>query len=135
MTKQGFDSTMQRLRSAFGEKFYNNERTLAIWQNVKGFDDESFQKAANRLINTMRQPPLPKEVYDAVRQTTGQEAETNNYNCAVCKGIGTISATKIGTNHAPFSFRCPERCEASIYNVSKFIPEWTTSRSATFDLI
>ncbi len=68
MNREFFNSQMVKIRSAYGDKFYNEQRIIAIWKLLQHLEDETFSRVCNKLINAYRIPPLPKDFVDTARE-------------------------------------------------------------------
>lgn len=122
MNTQEFDAEMRRIGDTFGKKNYDLARTEMIWGFVREMEAKQFKSIVNHLIGSSRRAPLPVDFKEAAaaerRNSTGaRDALSSDIKCSCCKDVGTIQAWRRGVRfkHAStFSFRCPERCEASL---------------------
>lgn len=67
MTLKHFSLQIQRLKNAFGEKSYVDEKTQLIWQVVKDLSEEWFSKSISNLIANSRHAPLPVDIMELAR--------------------------------------------------------------------
>lgn len=61
-----FQTQMQRLKAAFGEKGYTEERIKLIWQYVEKMNDLKLEKWVSHFIATSRTAPLPADFLELV---------------------------------------------------------------------
>lgn len=58
MTKPCFEIQIKRLCETFGDKYYQPHRLTLFWQALNTYQDQQFERAVTRCIQTERAAPL-----------------------------------------------------------------------------
>ena len=66
MLESEFNSGISRLKKAFGDKPFNDERTRLLWKRFGRDDPGVFQDAVDYMILSYRQPPLVNDFGHAI---------------------------------------------------------------------
>lgn len=106
MKYEKFEAQTKRLRSAYTDKAFNNERIKLIWSHVKNRDATWFERLVDRVIEKERYAPMPGYFAEEARKFRPDEkAEGQSWGCLKCKeGNGIL--LKYSNTGSPWAFRC-----------------------------
>lgn len=68
MTPTEFGQQIERLTRAFGQGFYNKERTDLIWRVVGELEAKWLSKIVDQMIASFRQAPLPNDFREVAQR-------------------------------------------------------------------
>lgn len=72
MTPEVFEREMVRLRAAYGDKGYPDDRVKLIWNAVKKMPDVWMENTVNRFIGNMRNSPVLEDFNQRVEAFNNQ---------------------------------------------------------------
>ncbi len=100
-----FDSNIEKLKEVFGDRYFTDSRKQLIWESVKDLSDDWFRNKTDFILSTFKNPPLPFDFREMVRQEhlkSGSAPERIG-ECKKCDGYGSYLKE---VNGYKFGFRC-----------------------------
>lgn len=114
MTLYQFGMEVDRLKQAFGEKFYNPARTGLLFSIIKDVDAEFFSRWVDRMLIDSRHAPMGpefREMYDKWCAIKRKQTNPDERLCKVCGDDGQLLAIK-KDDESKWAFLCPF-CDAA----------------------
>jgi hypothetical protein len=109
MLKDEYLKQVERLKDAFGEKGFTNEKIQTLWERIKDADPGVWEKVVtNEILNNYNPPPLSVFVNAVkIHSYSREEKATFNFDCSWCGQSGAVAVINKKTNYkAAFLCTC-----------------------------
>ncbi len=108
---------MERLKATYRKEAYPNERVELFWRAFKSVAAGVFTEAVDECIGTQRQPPLFKELTEAVAQAGMREAERVRHQMHRSSFLGIMEDALPKTPNKEFAAACVKLVKDKIRGV------------------
>lgn len=98
MLNNHFNEGVARLKEIYGPNPFAPQRSIQIWKACEDLTDSEFNRIIEHIIASFRQPPLPKDFYEAARAEKSRriifkEDEPYKIQCEECQDTGLMWIT------------------------------------------
>lgn len=109
MTIQDFFAKTKILEEFYGKE-YNNTQKEIMFDDLKNYDVERYEKAIRFLCRINRYKPTLNEILDAIQSDNRNIEEREQVPCKFCGGTGYFQYTKV-ENGYPYNYVCLCICQ------------------------
>ena len=112
MKRNEFDFEIEKLKSVYGDKYYNGERYHIMWEELGKLPASVFVNAVKKLISQERFPPMMDKFKEVMSHEIGlmmerhrEELLANAKFCQTCSNVGVEYHTPKGEMF-PYVYQC-----------------------------
>lgn len=111
MTQKEFSDQMSRLRGAFGERFFNAEKSRILFDRLSGLDYSAFYKGITRVISSENYAPTVDKIIEIFSTEIKEIREKEilsmmaGHSCIACNLTGAVIYINI-KNRNSYAFKC-----------------------------
>lgn len=141
MNAKVFDQQMEKLKSSFGLKSFEGQKSILIWKYVQNLFDSEFEKIVDHMIASFRYAPLPNDFNEAAkaelksRYQSGWKERTEKeaarpIDCEWCIDSGFLYCSESDNPTTQFFMLCD--CPAGKAKSDDLIPHWSKSVAGAY---
>lgn len=107
-----YDEFIQKTKIAedFYDKEYNYTQKQLMFDELKYYDADKYEKAIRLICKNNRYKPTLSEILEAMQRTTNYNTERESYDCKACHGTGYILYHK-KINDKDYEYACLCNCQ------------------------
>ena len=109
MTLDEFRQKTKLLEDFYGKE-YNFAQSQIMFDELKYYDADRYEKAIRLLCKNSRYKPTLSEILDSMQRTINYSMEREVYDCQACKGTGYIVYHK-KIDDKDFEYGCLCNCK------------------------